>query len=262
MNKAQQGIIEQLWDGLVAFDATQTEDAMRHVLGGLAEILGAARAFWLGSVRLSRNQSNDPIQGWRPAAIFYLERWPGQDEVFKDHCRRINQGRVDPSIVANLRQSGQFRVTRQHELVPPDWYDSEFYQTFFAPLGIQDALYVVMPLGPDVESWFGFQRVGHTEPLFDDEACAIAETAVRPLKWLHRRIALFYGLNVAEKPLTATEQRVLNALLGNETEQAIADRLAMAQSSVHTYCTRICRKFNVRGRTGLLALWLGRSAEP
>ncbi len=69
---------------------------------------------------------------------------------------------------------------------------------------------------------------------------------------------MHYGLLLAEQPLTASERRVLNGLLTNRSEQQIADDLKLSQNTVHTYCKRICRKFGVRGRTGLMALWLGK----
>lgn len=258
MDRQKRERIEKLWDELTTFDASQTEIAMRHLLSILMELIEANVASWFASVRLSEIQENDPTKGWRPASTFYINNHQKYETLYKKHCKRIDQGLIDPSIIENLKLTGQFRVTVHHQIVPSEWYQSEFYQNFFESYGIQDGLYTAMPLGEDVESWLNFQRVGYQQPFFHDDAAEIVETAVRPLKWLHHRLALHYGLYIAEKPLTPTERRVLNALLSDKTELQIANRLQMAQSSVHTYCTRICRKFNVRGRAGLLALWLGK----
>ena len=251
-----QAALQSLWDDLADHDAPRTDDAMLLALTRLSTLIGAQTAFWLGSVRVG--PEGDPLRGWRPAAIRYLHQHERYEAIYREHCRRIEGGQIDPSIIENVRRAGEFRVNVKHEMVPPAWYASEFHQTFFAPLGIQDTVYVVMPVGPDVESWFGFQRIGQPEPHFGARDRAVLETAVRPLRWLHRRIALLYGLQLAETPLTATERRVLGALLGGGTEREIADALALSPSTVHTYCARICRKLNVRGRTGLMALWLGR----
>ncbi len=69
---------------------------------------------------------------------------------------------------------------------------------------------------------------------------------------------MHHGLLLADRPLTAAERRVLNGLLGHAIERGIAEELGLTTATVHTYATRIYRKFNVQGRTGLAALWLGR----
>lgn len=73
----------------------------------------------------------------------------------------------------------------------------------------------------------------------------------------HRRLLLHRGIGLADAPITAAERRVLDLLLSDRTEQDIAADLRLAPSTVHTYATRIYRKFNVRGRAGLVASWLG-----
>lgn len=250
--------IQQLWDDLADFEVARTDDAVQHTIGVLSDLVGASRGFWLGSVRLGDRIHEDPLHGWRPGAISATYPYdPTEKDRFREQCQRIEKGHIDPSIVENVRGAGHFRVNIKHELVSPDWFESEFYQRFFAGDGVQDMIYVVTPLGTDVESWFGFQRMGHPEPQFGEAERATLATAMRPLRWFNQRIALQYGLRVADKPLTPTERRILNALLSDRTEQQVADDLDLAQATVHTYCGRIARKFNVRGRAGLMALWLG-----
>ena len=50
--------------------------------------------------------------------------------------------------------------------------------------------------------------------------------------------------------------RVLNLLLTEAGEKQIAERLGLAVSTTHSYITGIYRKFGVRGRAGLMSLWL------
>lgn len=249
--------IDDFWDGLAEFAPAQVDAALNYALSRLAALIDVQQAYWLGSVRLSR-ESRDPLAGWRPAAIHYLHPHTALDVNFRQHARLIEQGSVDPSIVANVRGAGSYRINIQREIVPPEWFESEFYRQYLAPFGIQDALYMVMPLGEDVESWFGFQRIGPTAACFGDAERQLLDRAGRSLKWFHRRIALSHGLRITEKPLTPTERRLLGHLLGSATEAGIADAMGLTPATVHTYATRIYRKFNVQGRTGLAALWLGR----
>ncbi len=56
--------------------------------------------------------------------------------------------------------------------------------------------------------------------------------------------------------LAPHERRVLELLLTEATEKQIAERLGLAASTTHSYITGIFRKYGVRGRAGLMSLWL------
>ena len=64
------------------------------------------------------------------------------------------------------------------------------------------------------------------------------------------------GLLHATAPLASYELKVLQLLLTDATEKQIAERLGLAVSTTHSYVTSIFRKFGVRGRAGLMSLWL------
>jgi len=63
---------------------------------------------------------------------------------------------------------------------------------------------------------------------------------------------------LASAPLAPRERKVLELLLTEATEKQIAERLGLAVSTTHSYITAIFRKFGVRGRAGLMSLWLNR----
>lgn len=56
--------------------------------------------------------------------------------------------------------------------------------------------------------------------------------------------------------LAPHESRVLQLLLTEAAEKQIAEQLGLATSTTHSYITNIYRKFGVRGRAGLMSLWL------
>lgn len=60
----------------------------------------------------------------------------------------------------------------------------------------------------------------------------------------------------APTPLSPQERRVLELLLTDAAEREIAATLGLAESTVHSYVASIFRKFGVRGRKGLMSLWL------
>lgn len=67
---------------------------------------------------------------------------------------------------------------------------------------------------------------------------------------------LHRGLTHATSPLAPYELRVLDLLLTGASEKQIADRLGLAVTTTHSYVTGIFRKFGVRGRAGLMSLWI------
>lgn len=60
----------------------------------------------------------------------------------------------------------------------------------------------------------------------------------------------------APTPLSPQEKRVLELLLTDAPEREIAARMGLAESTIHSYVASIFRKFGVRGRKGLMSLWL------
>lgn len=60
----------------------------------------------------------------------------------------------------------------------------------------------------------------------------------------------------APTPLSPQERRVLELLLTDAPEREIAASMGLAESTIHSYIASIFRKFGVRGRKGLMSLWL------
>ncbi|SEQ30331.1 regulatory protein, luxR family [Azotobacter beijerinckii] len=69
------------------------------------------------------------------------------------------------------------------------------------------------------------------------------------------------GLQLASVPLAPYERKVLQLLLTEATEKQIAERLGLAVSTTHSYVTSVFRKFGVRGRAGLMSLWLNQHSS-
>lgn len=255
MNSKQ--LIHELWDGMSQFGASRSDEALDYVLASLCRLIDAQYAFWVGGVRMSNAFVNDPINGWRMAAVHHLQDSPESRATYKEHLRRLRKGEVDASFVANLRTAGEYRVNINSQIMPDSWFESEFYQSMYAAQGKQDVIFVAVPLTEEVESWFGFYRINHLHPHFGDKEKQLLFTAVRSMKWFHQQVALSHGILLAEKPLTKLERQVLNELLTGKSAKDIATTLTLTTATVSTYTKRLCHKFNVHGRPQLTALWLG-----
>jgi len=253
--------IEALWDGMTKFGSTRNDEALDFVLASLATLVDAQQAFWMGNVSMGENNSSDPLRGWRPRCLHYLHAQPERVVKIKKLASEVDElapVEIDIVITEPLREVGTFRALTQHQIVPESWYETSFYKMNYGDSGISDMMFVAVPMNEDVESWFGFHRINHHAAYFSELDRQNLMKAVRPMQWFHHQVVLSHGLALVDKPFTPSERRVLHRLLSNETEAEIASQLGLTHSTVHTYTKRICRKYGVRGRTGLTALWLNR----
>lgn len=101
-------------------------------------------------------------------------------------------------------------------------------------------------LGTDVHlSWSAQWNVEHRLRIGVARNVTATRTAAEhsPLAQLQARLA-------------PHESKVLQLLLTEAAEKQIAEQLGLATSTTHSYITSVYRKFGVRGRAGLMSLWL------
>jgi DNA-binding CsgD family transcriptional regulator len=257
MNEALLESVHGLWDRLADFDAGRPDAALNHLLEGLCELVDAQNANWVAAVRLGELPADDPLAGWRVRVVRYLHPTPTLDEAVRRQMALHEAGHVDPCIVANMAQVGRFRANRLCDLVPPAWFESEYYKLFYLGPGRHDTVWIATPLNRDAESFIGVWR--HTGmPRFTEAERDLLAYALRGLKWFQRQLALSHGLPLAGKPLTPVERKVLGGLLSGLAEKGIAAEVGQSRHTTHEYVAAIYRKFGVRNRAALMALWLGK----
>jgi len=269
MGKRVQGLIRDedklrihvLWDRVTDLGAPNLDEALRLFLNELTQLLDANYTWWMGALKVADVAQSDPVFGWRPSAVYNLHPSPEREYVKQEHCKRIESGAIDQSVIANLQHVGEFRINIMHEMMPKSWFSGDYYNALYKPFELRDVIYVVTPISESVESWMAFERNGFDKPFYGDYEKELLDYAVRPMKWFHRQLVLRHGVHLVDEPLNDSERRVVNGLLTDKTEQEIADELSLSPATVHTYCTRIYRKFGVRGRAGMTALWLGKMLE-
>ncbi|MGC4013352.1 MAG: hypothetical protein QM755_02370 [Luteolibacter sp.] len=257
MTDAQRERVHQLWDSLTDFPASETERALEHLMAGIAEMIDAGNAYWLGYIRLCSPVPDDPLKGLRPGAGRYLHPTPTHGESARNQTDQWNRRQVNEGYVRAARDVGRFRSFRLRKEMRPAYFEEEFYQTFHASRGFHDQCIVFFPVNDDYESMFNFQRVGVARDFTAAEE-AIAAYALRGIKWFHRQVALSYGLLLAETPLTPIQRQISRLLLTERSEKQIAAEIGRTQGMTHKHITEIFRKFGVTGRAGLMAVWLGK----
>lgn len=249
--------IHQLWDTLADFSSADAEAARACLLAGLCDLVGAQNATWVGVVKLDE-QPGDPYLGWRPRLMHLLHPDERLINAAESQSRRVERGETDPLVLHNLKTLGTLRVTRLSDVVEPEWFERDYYRSFYLEAGRVDSIWACAPVNTDVEVYFGLHR-SVDQPRYSRQECDKVMLAMRGLRWFHRQQMLAFGLLVAKSPLTPLERKVLHGLLTGQTEKQVAATLGHGQHTTHEYVLRIYRKYGVKSRAALLALWMGKS---
>jgi DNA-binding CsgD family transcriptional regulator len=262
VTKTQREAIHCLWDSLSEFPTSETDRALLHLMEGIARMINADNAYWLGYLRFNA-EPGDPLKGLRPglppSANRYLYPAPVHDESSRSQTIKWNRRQINEGYIRAARDAGEFRSFRLRKEMRPAYFEEEFYQTFHASRGIHDQCLVFFPVNADYESMFNFLRVG-VDKDFTAREEEIASYALRGVRWFHRQIALSHGLLVAEAPLSPVQRRVTQLLLTERGEKQIADEIGKSPRATHKHITEIFRKFGVKSRAGLMAVWLGQKS--
>lgn len=249
--------IQAFWDEMAEFHVATSDAALMHLLQFLATQLKAQNVSWLAGIRMHDVAPNDSLQGWRPRVYGYLNSNPALAARSQAMARRIERGDVDTVMVRTVASAGQWRSKRLIDMVGPEWFEGDFYRSFYLDHGQVDAIWAGCPLNADTEIYFGVYRaVG--QPMLTEEERDHAGAILRGLKWFYRQLLLSYGFGIATESLTETERAVLQRLLTGQAEKAVARQLNQSPNTTHVHVKSIYRKFGIRNRAMLMALWLGR----
>ncbi len=255
-DEVQLAAIYQLWDELADMDAACVDQARNHLLQGLCRLADAQNASWVGAVRMGDRPPADPLRGWRPRLIHHLHPTQLIGKAAQEQRRMLELGHVDETTVRNTAAAGRFRAYRLVDLVPPEWFQGEYYKVFYLEFNRQDAIWAGVPVNADTEIYFGLYR-DRGQPGFSCADRDAVAYALRGLLWFHRQQMLGHGLLLSASPLTRAEHAVLQGLLQGLSEKQIAANVGQSPNTTHEYVTRIFRKYAVRNRAALMALWLG-----
>lgn len=250
--------IHALWDALADFDAAHADDAIRSLMDGLCLLVNAQNANWVGAVRMPDILPGDPVHGWRVHWVHHLHSTIALLNATNEQVNNLDRGIVDESTLRNVALAGSFRVNRIEDLVP-GWLDSDYCKRYFKAVGRADAIWAGMPINNDSEFYFGIFRDA-SQPRFTPQERDLIGYALRGLKWLCRRQMLNLGLIVASAPLTPMEREVLSGLLTGQSEKQIAATRKQSPHTTHDCIISIYRKYGVRNRAALMAIWLGRAS--
>jgi DNA-binding CsgD family transcriptional regulator len=249
--------VARLWNEVSEFPAARPEAALDHYLGGIASLAGARDAFWVGATRETKPSADDPLLGWRVGAVRHLQKDEQRARVVTVVLQQMKKNVVDPMTQAVSARAGATRAHLRPELVDDAvWTRSWLYNDLLRPLKVDDRLLGACAVDRKTESYVGLDR-GPRERPFGQRERDLLQFALLGGVRFHRNLLRAHGLTGCSPRLTLREQQVLRLLLTDRAEKQIAAALGLTPRSTHQYVVSILRKFGVKGRVGLMALWLG-----
>ena len=199
----------------------------------------------------------DHQKGWRTRLVVHLEWTELKRTVVAEAMKAQEQDGGVPSSIEMAKRAGSFRtlfLTELHDM--REFVHTHHYKACFIPFDITDRLWCVFPVNDDCEVAVILDRCGN-RPRFGEKERALVSSAMRGLKWFHRRMMLAHGVTLGHHRLSPRERSLLPQLLSDKPEKEIADSLGLTFSTVRGYTKALYGKLGVRGRAGLMALWLG-----
>ena len=91
MTETQRDEIHRLWDSIADFPVSAMDAALCHLMEGIARMMGAGNAYWLGYIRLDGPAAGDPLKGLRPCANRYLYPAPIHNEAYRAQLGKWNR---------------------------------------------------------------------------------------------------------------------------------------------------------------------------
>lgn len=251
--------VEEVWDHLANFRAPDISEALLFLMRELKRLSGADDAVWIAVVRMAHGEcaQRDHQLGWRGRAVVHLEWTDTKQAVVAAAMKAQERDGGVPSSIEMAKLAGHFRTITLRELHDMETFvHTEHYRSCFVPFDITDRLWCVFPVNEDCEVAFILDRMG-ASPQFSSREKNLVATVLRPLKWFHRSCLLAQGVALGGMRLSPREQSLCRQLLSSNSEKEIASTLGLTLSTTRSYTRQLYRKFGVRGRTGLMALWLG-----
>ncbi len=218
-------------------------DGMDRLLGDLLGIIGAGR-FPLPARTIQPSLVVD--HGWDCESS--RRRW-------LEYMARVGP-KADPNMNRFLEDFEPPHRTafRRQIISDTDHYGSAYYHDYLVPLHLDDSL-----------CSFHETADGHFDTVVAHRRLGDRPWTERDLKvldLLHRELVPMIGYELAGSdshdpvPLSPRLEQTLSAMVEGLSEKEVADRLGLSPHTMHQYVKALYRRYRVRSRPELLALWI------
>jgi hypothetical protein len=133
--------IQTIWDEVAEFAAAHADEAIKHLVRRVCELIDADNASHMAVVRMDDLRSKDASRGWRPCLIHFLNPTPERKANVDEQLRKLDAGKVDASGSRNVTLAGAWRTNLLVDLVGPEWFESDYYKTHYLRVGYADGVW-------------------------------------------------------------------------------------------------------------------------
>lgn len=226
----------------------QTGQGLQALLELARRALNADSTSWL--MTFSGHYGRDTpvidwMEGWK---VMDVAHWQIDTQAYwqyVDDCqtRFKETGTISPLTRESIQYIGTHRCHRLSEL-------KDFQQDNSA----RDRLLGIRSLNTKAESYLLADRTGTT---FSDSDSRELLELIRTFPRLHHWLMLERGLATqCERPLSPRQRELAHLLLQPLGKADIAQKMGLAESTVHSYIMALYRNFQVGSRPELMSLWL------
>jgi DNA-binding CsgD family transcriptional regulator len=159
---------------------------------------------------------------------------------------------------AAVREGRSLLVQRKEYIDDQEWYRSKSYEATTRLMGFDDEMVGMFPIGTgpaDMQCLIIYRdKMKRRFNEAEQQRLKLLMDTVRPL--IGGPLAGFREVGPSELPPRVRE--VLACALEGDSDKQVAQRLNISPNTVHQYMRQIYRRFNVAGRSELLARWVRR----
>ena len=247
--------LARLWSEIVDHHLGQPEDALAHLRRMLRRHYSI---YQLHAVICTRDRpaQDDPLFGWTPGIVYFDDITPAPYlKLGQEWASELSNILEDPWCINHMRSAGEHRVSwRPHLLGETPWHKTRGGE-LMALTEVRDRLNATFAISPTLEVTFTLDAHLNQRD-FVERDVHFAQALLLGLKPLALRMALSHGLLEGHDRLSPRERETLLLLLKGGSEKEIAEALGLSPKTIHQYVVSLYRKFNVRSRPELMALWL------
>ena len=242
----------------------QTDAMLQAYLEKVRRATGADNAEWLIAYRGEFGRDTPFIElldDWKVMDMAHseIDRDTVMERALAYQALAEGHNEVSPLTRAALNHTGQHRTHHLQQVMSSDQGSHWVQTSHLSKYNIQDRTLGVFSLNAKCESYLIINRA--EQPFQHANIQALQDMVISHPR-LHHWLMLERGLSErCERPLSPRQQQLVHLLLQPYGKAELAEKMGLAQSTVHSYTMTLYRNFQVSSRQEFMSLWFSAPAE-
>lgn len=259
LKKPEQHLLE-LANQINSSPAHDTPKTLGLYLDYVIQALSSSSVIWLAfyAGKYGRDcWKTELMNDWKIVDMAYSYGMNEQEPLTEEaYLKLARQYGLDPLSELAIQTAGKTRVLHASDVDSAiAWNEHPTKQNYLAASNVGERMLGFYHLDAQAEICLIVDRESGA-PLFTQKDKQNFYRLLMEFPRLHYWLCLERGiLPPADRPLTPRYQEVIRLLHQNYSENEIAERLGIAQSTTHSYIIDLYKMFHVNSRAELIQLW-------